>query len=68
MIIYFYVLWCFYFVCLFVHLCERVRSPETGVTKGCERPCGCLELNLGPLGEQLVLLATEPPFYSTFYK
>jgi hypothetical protein len=27
---------------------------------GCEPPCGCWELNTGPLEEQSVLLAAEP--------
>jgi hypothetical protein len=27
---------------------------------GCEPPCGCWDLNSGPLEEQLVLLTTEP--------
>ena len=30
------------------------------ITDGCEPPCGCWELNLGPLEEQSVLLTTEP--------
>jgi hypothetical protein len=30
------------------------------VTDGCEPPCGCWDLNLGPLEEQLVLLTAEP--------
>ena len=35
--------------------------PGTGVINDCELPCGCWELNLGPLEEQqLVLLTTEP--------
>ena len=38
--------------CLHVHLCEGVRSPGTGVTDKCELPCGCWEMNLGPLEEQ----------------
>ena len=29
-------------------------------TDGCEPPCGCWELNSGPLEEQSVLLTTEP--------
>jgi hypothetical protein len=29
-------------------------------TDGCEPPCGCWELNSGPLEEQPVLLTTEP--------
>ena len=30
------------------------------MTDGCEPPCGCWELNVGPLEEQPVLLTTEP--------
>jgi hypothetical protein len=30
------------------------------VTNGCEPPCGCWELNSGPLEEQAVLLTPEP--------
>ena len=30
---------------------EEVRSPRTGVTDSCELPCGCWELNPGPLEE-----------------
>ena len=37
-----------------------VRFPATEVTDRCELPCGCWELNLGPLEEQSVLLNTEP--------
>jgi hypothetical protein len=36
---------------------------------GCEPPCGCWDLNLGPLEEQSALLTTEPsrqPHVSTF--
>ena len=33
--------------------------PGTGVRDGCEPSCGCWKLNLGPLEEQLVLLAAE---------
>lgn len=28
---------------------ESSRSPGTRITKGCEPPCGCRELNQGPL-------------------
>jgi hypothetical protein len=31
------------------------RSPGTGVIDSCEWPCGCWELNFGPLEEQPVL-------------
>jgi hypothetical protein len=30
------------------------------ITDGCEPPCGCWDLNSGPLEEQSVLLPTEP--------
>ena len=36
------------------------QVPRTGVAHSCELPCGCWELNLGPLEEQLVLLTDEP--------
>ena len=46
-----------------------VRSLKTGVTDGCELPCGCWKLNPGPLKDQPKLLITEPsfqPFFSPF--
>ncbi|XP_050003558.1 adiponectin receptor protein 1 [Alexandromys fortis] len=36
------------------------KSPATGSSDSCELPCGCWELNPGPLEEQSVLLTTEP--------
>ena len=33
--------------------------PETEVIDNCELPCGCWELILGPLEEELVLLTTD---------
>lgn len=38
-----------------------VGSPGTGVSGGCQPPCGDWELNAGPQGEQPVLLTIEPP-------
>jgi hypothetical protein len=38
---------------------EGVRSFGTRVTDGCELLCGCWELNLDLLQEQLVLLTAE---------
>ena len=35
------------------------RAPDP-TTDGCEPPCGCWELNSGPLKEQSVLLISEP--------
>jgi hypothetical protein len=42
--------------CLQTHQ-KRASGPVTG---GCEPPCGCRELNSGPLEEQSVLLTSEP--------
>ena len=38
---------------------KDIKYPGTGVTDNCEPPCGCWELNLGPLQEQQVLLTSE---------
>ncbi|CAO2601830.1 hypothetical protein LEMLEM_LOCUS10924, partial [Lemmus lemmus] len=35
------------------------RAPDL-ITDGCEPPCGCRELNSGPLEKQAVLLTPEP--------
>ena len=40
---------------------KRASDP---ITDGCEPPCGCWELNLGPLEEQSVFLTTEPSLQS----
>ena len=37
---------------------HQMRAPDL-ITDGCEPPCGCRELNLGPL-EESVLLTAEP--------
>jgi len=44
--------------------CVSVRFPRTGGIGSCELPCGCWELNQGPLVEQPVLLTTEPSVQS----
>jgi hypothetical protein len=33
---------------------------------GCEPPCGCWDLNSGPVEEQPVFLTTEPSLQATF--
>jgi hypothetical protein len=44
----------------FLHVCLwRCQIPGTGLTDSCKLPCGCWELNPGPVEEQLVLLAAE---------
>ena len=42
---------------------KRTSDP---ITDGCETPCGCWELNSGPLEEQSVLLTTEPSLQPNF--
>ena len=43
----FYVPWCF--PCIYVYV--RMLDPLELDLVSCELPCGCLELNLGPLEE-----------------
>ena len=38
--------------------CQKRASDP--ITDGCEPPCGCWELNSGPLEKQLVLLTAKP--------
>ncbi|KAL6091584.1 hypothetical protein STEG23_001239 [Scotinomys teguina] len=44
----------------------QVSDPLKRVTDICEPPCGCWELNLGPLKKQSVLLTAEPSFQQRF--
>ncbi|CAO2635687.1 hypothetical protein LEMLEM_LOCUS23230 [Lemmus lemmus] len=51
---------------MFASVCSRAfrclgqkRAPDL-ITDGCEPPCGCRELNSGPLEDQAMLLTTEP--------
>ncbi len=39
---------------------DRTTGVSNPITDGCEPPCGCWELNSGPLEEQSVLLTSEP--------
>jgi hypothetical protein len=66
---FFVVLFCFFFFKDLFNICEYIvavfRHTRRGHrislhTDGCEPPCGCWELNSGPLEEQSVLLTTEP--------
>ena len=43
-----------------LHVCPHARRAPDLIVDGCEPPCGCWELNSGPLEEQPVLLTTEP--------
>ena len=42
-----------------MYAADQKRAPDL-ITDGCEPPCGCWELNSGPLEEQVMLLTTEP--------
>jgi hypothetical protein len=43
---------------------ESMGSSGSTVITGCEPPCGCWELNSGPLEDEPVLLTTEPSLSS----
>ena len=49
-------IWWVHCRCLQTHQ-KRASDP---IADGCEPPCGCWELNSGPLEDQSVLLTTEP--------
>lgn len=38
---------------------KAVRSPGTAATDDCQLPCGCQDLNSGPVKKQTVPLAAE---------
>lgn len=44
-----------------------VRSPGTGIEDSCEPPCGCWDVNLGPLQEHQVVLTIEPSFQPLYF-
>jgi hypothetical protein len=43
---------------------KRVPGP---ITDGCELPCGCWELNSGPLEEHSMLSTSEPPLPTIYF-
>jgi hypothetical protein len=48
-------------LCIWVHcsyLQTHQKRASDPITDGCEPPCGCWDLNSGPLEEQSVLLTT----------
>ena len=58
----FFGFFCFLFY-LFIIICKYTVAGFRCTRKGqggCEPPCGCWDLNSGPLEEQSVLLPTEP--------
>jgi len=62
-----------FILCLRVHYYSQTHQKRASdpITDGCEPPCGCWELNSGPLEEQSMLLTTEPslqPLNAVLYK
>ena len=53
-----------YLLCIhysvYVYACRPEEGTPDLITDGCEPPCGCWELNSGPLEEQAMLLTSEP--------
>jgi hypothetical protein len=47
-------------MCMWLYLQTHQKRALDPITDGCEPPCGCWELNSGPLEEQTVLLTAEP--------
>jgi hypothetical protein len=48
------------FICVHCHFLQTYqKNASDPVIDGCEPPCGCWELNSGPLEEQSVLLFPE---------
>ena len=53
----------YFYMCVHCHCHSLQMQQKTAsdlITDGCEPPCGCWELNSGPLEEQSVLLTAEP--------
>ena len=56
----------FYFMCNWILSVSMSVLGLRSWSYSCELPCGCWELNLGPLEEQSVLLAAEPSAIPSF--
>jgi hypothetical protein len=59
-----------FLLCIWVHsscLQTQQKRALDSITDGGEPPCGCWELNSGPLEEQSVLLSTEPSLQPTLF-
>jgi hypothetical protein len=49
-----------FYVCEYTVAVFGQKRASGPITDGCEPPCGCWELNSGPLEEQSVLLTAGP--------
>lgn len=47
---------------------EGVRFHGTGIINGCELPCGFLEMKLGLMEEQAIILTSKPSLRFEFFK
>jgi hypothetical protein len=58
-----------FILCIWVHcscLQTHQKRASDPITDGCEPPCGCWDLNSGPLEEQSALLTSGPAPQCTF--
>jgi hypothetical protein len=49
-----------FLIIYFMYLSTHQKRASDPITDGCEPPCGCWELNSGPLEEQSVVFTAEP--------
>jgi hypothetical protein len=52
----------------FIYMSAHQKRASDPISDGCEPPCGCWELNSGPLEEQSVLLSPESYMLILKYK
>jgi hypothetical protein len=55
---FFFLIFYLFIICKYIQTLQKRASDF--VTDGCEPPCGCWDLNSGPLEEQSALLTAEP--------
>jgi hypothetical protein len=64
---YFFIRFIYFYVGVHSHFVQtHLKRASDSITDGCELPCGCWELNAGPLGEQPVSLTAEPSLQPKF--
>lgn len=62
--LYGFCLYVFHMHAMYLEARGNIGSPRTGLTGGCELPCGCRELKSGPLEDQLVSSTAKPSLQS----
>jgi hypothetical protein len=62
----FFLIYLFLYILFIIIHCSCLQTHQKRasdlITDGCESPCGCWDLNSGPLEEQSVFLTAEPSF------